>query len=297
MRFFLLLIVFQFFLGCSSNNDIGNKEIANEEIANEETENDDGQDELPDTTAVDLGIIIPGTQQAYINGTTGLEYGFHLYTPAEYDTNGEDEFPLLVYLHGSGSRGDSSVDEEVLDVILLNGPARLIDRGMWNPEQPMVVVSPQSPTTWNTGLLHDFIGLLAENLKIDRERIYMTGYSMGGRGCFDYISDFGNDSYAAVIVPIAGWGNEQTGNQFVNTPVWAFHGHEDKIITYDSSVNMVNAINNENPETLAKLTIYPEVGHGSWARTYDSSGIGTENSNYDPFDMTIYEWMYQFKKR
>lgn len=302
MRFFLFLFVFHIFLGCSTTDDSSNNvpidnEIANEETTDEETTNEEEEAEVPDTVNVELGVITPDTQQAYINGTTGLEYGFHLYTPEEYDVDGEEEFPLLVYLHGSGSRGDSAIDEGALDRILFNGPAKLIHRGMWDPEQPMIVVSPQSPTTWNTGHLHEFIRLLVQNLNIDSERIYMTGWSMGGRGCFDYISDYGSDSYVAASVPIAGWGDVQTGEQFINTPVWAFHGDDDQVISYDSSVDMVNAINTENPETLAKLTIYPDVDHDSWTRTYDSTGMGTGSSDYDSFDMTIYAWMSQFRKR
>ena len=57
-----------------------------------------------------------------------------------------------------------------------------------------------------------------------------------------------------------------------------------------------NAINEANPETRAKLTIYPGVGHDSWTRTYNSSGMGDESTDYDPFDISIYDWMFLFEK-
>ena len=269
----LLYLGFLFIIGCGSNDN------------NSQNTND-----------LDLGVIKSGVQQAYLKGTTNTQYGFYLYTPSQYDATNEEKFPLLIYLHGGGSRGDSSINPNDLNVILLDGPPSLINEIRWNPKYPMIVACPQSPTVWNTEHLHDFISFLVESLKVDTQRIYMTGFSMGGKGCFDYVSNKGDNSYVAALVPIAGFGDASKGKQFKNIPVWAFHGDADNIVPYSSSVSMINAINAEDPATRAKLTIYSGVNHNSWTRTYDNTAIGEGNVNYDPFDITIYEWMYLYKK-
>ncbi|WP_074409078.1 MULTISPECIES: carboxylesterase family protein [Aquimarina] len=245
---------------------------------------------------VELNTIPSGVQKAYLKGSTKSQYGFYAYVPSEYNIANTEKFPLLIHLHGGGARGDSSVNPNDLNSILFDGPSSLIYKNQWNPKHPMIVVSPQSPSIWNTENLHNFIAFLINNLKIDTQRIYMTGFSMGGKGCYDYVSSKGSNSYVVAIVPIAGWGDVSTGNQFTNIPVWAFHGDADRIISYDKSISMVNAINAENPTTKAKITIYSGVGHDSWSRTYDNTGRGSGNSAYDPFDISIYEWMYLYKK-
>lgn len=42
------------------------------------------------------------------------------------------------------------------------------------------------------------------------------------------------------------------------------------------------------------VTMYPGVGHNSWTRTYDGTGMGTERADYDAFNMSIYDWMLQY---
>ena len=59
---------------------------------------------------------------------------------------------------------------------------------------------------------------------------------------------------------------------------------------------MVDSINKYNPLVKAKLTLYPGVGHDSWSRTYDGSGMGTERADYESFDMSIYDWMFLYTK-
>ncbi|WP_422360381.1 dienelactone hydrolase family protein [Reichenbachiella sp.] len=241
-------------------------------------------------------VAEPGKQVAFLNQSTAAPFGFYLYTPDVYDSTASEIYPLLIHLHGGGARGNSATNPEVLKQLLYDGPPHLIDKGLWAPSQPILVASPQSSTPWDTDLLHEFIGYLIDKLQIDTKRIYMTGFSMGANGCFNYIGDKAEASYAVAIVPIAGWGNQSDADKFKNIGVWAFHGKADAIISHTSSIQMINAINSANPSTEAKLSIYPHVGHNSWARTYNGSGQGTTDPAYDPFDESIYDWLYSFEK-
>lgn len=258
---------------------------------------DDNDDTVPGTGSNNISLRVnPGAHQAFLLGETTAPYGFYLYTPSSYGAIDETRHSLLIHLHGGGARGNSKSNPQDLDKILYDGPPLLISNNQWAPNHDMIVASPQSPNQWNTDQLHHFISYLISQLSIDTHRIYLTGFSMGARGCFDYVTAKGDEGYAVAIVPIAGWGNSTLSHQFENIPVWAFHGDADNIVSVNSSINMVTSINNNEPATRAKLTIFPGVDHFSWPRTYDGSGKGDESPDYDPFDMDIYEWMHLFEK-
>ncbi len=250
-----------------------------------------------DSVVIDSALMVtPGVQQAFLEGTTETPFGFYLFTPLEYKPQTSERLPLLIYLHGGGARGKSSTNPGILNRVLFDGPPKLISKNEWSPSRPMIVVSPQSPIIWRPDSLHEFIAYLINNLHVNVNRIYMTGLSMGGNGTFSYVSAKGSDAYVAAIVPIAGWGDVSTGSQFKDIAVWSFHGDADNVISVNRSIEMTNNINSTNPKTKAKLTIYPGVSHDSWTRTYNGTGAGTESSNYDTFDMDIYDWMLLFEK-
>lgn len=277
MKTFTYLIILLPFLFLSCSGD---------DINYNEKQND--LDVLPE----DIG----GMQKANILGATNAVFGHYIYTPSDYSNNSPN-YPLLVFLHGSGERGNSETNANILKKVLVNGPPKLIEKGEWTLKYPMIVASPQLHSgNWNPDDIHSFIAYLINNYNINTNRIYVTGLSLGAFGCFSYISSYGTDSYAAAIVPIAGGGNINSGSMYTKTPVWAFHGDNDNVVSHNQSINMINAINETNPETSAKLTIYPEVSHNSWSRTYDSTGMGTESSNYDAFNMSIYDWLFLYKK-
>lgn len=265
-------------MGCSDN----------ESVRNENEQNEDDLTSLPKDTG--------GLQKGHILGSTNAIYGHYIYTPSNYNNN-SPTYPLLVFLHGSGQIGNSQTNLDELKKLLYTGPPDMIYNNRWSPKYPMIVASPQLTSgTWNADDVHTFIEYIISNYPINTDRIYLTGYSLGAFGCFDYISKYGAAAYASAIVPIAGGGNKNTGSQFTTIPVWAFHGENDNTVSKNGSINMVNAINAANPLVKAKLTLYPGVGHDSDTRTFDGTGMGTENSSYDAFDMSIYEWMFKYRK-
>jgi predicted peptidase len=225
-------------------------------------------------------------------GTNDAFYGYYAYTPSEKGP----KYPLLLFLHGAGEKGNSSNDNSILDLVLRNGPPMLINKSEWNPKYPMIVISPQCHEYgWNGAKIHEFIKFIIKNYDINTKRIYVTGLSMGGYGTFSYLTTTADSCFAAAAVPICGAGNTIKVEGMKHIPVWAFHGDDDKTVLPSGSINMVNAINEANPPINAKLTMYPGVGHNSWARTYDGTGMGTESTDYDAFDMSIYNWMFQYE--
>jgi predicted peptidase len=195
-----------------------------------------------------------------------------VYLPADYDK--QDKWPLILFLHGAGERGDN------LELIKRHGPPKLIAHGK---QFPFIVVSPQCPKDhwWNYELLtlSALLDEIVAKYKVDQDRVYLTGMSMGGFGTWA-LAGYTPHRFAAII-PICGGGEPLLTRVFKHTPVWAFHGGKDPIVPVKRSKELIDALQKSDDE--AKLTIYPEAQHDSWTVTYDNP--------------EIYEWLLKHKRQ
>ncbi len=166
--------------------------------------------------------------------------------------------PLILFLHGSGERGSDLLHagDEGLPEILAN-----------IPEAALVVV-PQCPenTRWTDHLeaFETILDTVTAGYAVDPNRIYLTGLSLGGQGSW-YLAARAPERFAA-LVPVCGRSNPEEAARLKNLPVWAFHGAEDEVVPPSESEKMVRAL--EKVEADVKLTVYPGVGHNSWAKAY-----------------------------
>jgi predicted peptidase len=214
------------------------------------------------------GKQVPAKLDAQVHVTLN----YLLYLPPGYDK--QDKWPLVLFLHGAGERGDN------LDKVKMHGPPKLVDKGK---EFPFIIVSPQCPNGhwWNnelvplTALLDD----IESKYKVDRDRVYCTGLSMGGFGTWALAA--ANPNRFAAIVPICGGGEPLLARALKNMPVWAFHGGKDPVVPVKRSQDLIDALKKVNPE--AKLTIYPDALHDSWTATYDNP--------------EVYDWLLAHKRK
>lgn len=185
-----------------------------------------------------------------------------LYVPKDYEQ--QESWPLLLFLHGSGERGDN------LEVVKKHGPPRLAAEGK---ELPFIVVSPQCPADrrWRPFELSALLDDLQERLKVDRRRVYVTGLSMGGYGTWE-LAAFEPRRFAA-IVPICGGGDPRRARDLAPIPTWVFHGAKDNAVPLARSQEMVDAIQERGGKP--KFTIYPEAGHDSWTEAYNTAELYT----------------------
>ncbi|WP_017730391.1 PKD domain-containing protein [Nafulsella turpanensis] len=218
-----------------------------------------------------------GSHEARRLGSTSAPYGFYEYLPNDFKSSSR-EFPLLIFLHGAGERGDG---QSQLDQAVKFGPGREINNGK---DFPFVVLSPQTDDYWSVHELDEFIAFATQKYNIDEDQVYLTGLSMGAMGLVDYLEQH-SDKIAAVV-PIAGSGDPSKTCNYSDVPLWAFHGDRDQVVSINGSKNIVNAYNNckPAPEPKAKLTIMKGKAHWGWNDVYDGS-LGD-----------IYGWMLQFSK-
>ena len=204
-----------------------------------------------------LVIILVVGLAACRSGPDRYEYLITL--PEGYAEQPETAWPLMLFLHGVGESGDS------LDLVTKHGPPKLIKQGQ---AFPFIVVSPQTPVDhwWIPGLLDKLLDEVIAQHRVDEDRIYVTGLSMGGYGTWALAAEYPNRF--AAIAPICGGGDPGRACAFKHLPVWAFHGAQDGVVSLERSQEMIDAL--EACGSDARLTVYPDADHDSWTETYDN---------------------------
>ncbi|MEP4078547.1 prolyl oligopeptidase family serine peptidase [Haloferula sp.] len=185
--------------------------------------------------------------------------------PAPLATNSKR--PLVVFLHGSGERGDD------LEKVKTHGPPK---QALEGHGLPFVVLAPQCPAKkwWNLESVVALTKHIAAERNIDPKRIHLTGLSMGGYGTWAIIAK--EPELFASAVPICGGGDPDTASIFKNLPIWAFHGERDDAVPVSKTRAMEKALTDAGAKQ-ARFTYYPEAEHDSWTQTYN--------------DPALYAWM------
>ena len=216
----------------------------------------------------------PHTLTSKITNRPLLDYW--LYLPPEYEAQSATRWPLILFLHGFGERGDSLTD---LELVKLHGIPRVLESGK---DLPFIVVSPQcSRQSWWTlqqPALKALLDSIMAQYAVNPSQVYLTGLSMGGYGSWSLGIEY-PDLFAA-IVPVCGGGVSSEVAALKNVPVWAFHGAKDDVVLPHRTQDMVNALQKAGGD--ARLTIYPEATHNSWTVTYDNP--------------ELYDWLLSHKK-
>lgn len=184
------------------------------------------------------------------------ELHYLLFLPSTYAVHPQ-RWPLMLFLHGAGERGDD------LQLVKRHGVAKIVEE---QPAFPLLVVSPQCPPTeaWAPEPLLALLDDIEQHYDVDPERLYVTGLSMGGFGTWA-VAIAAPDRFAA-IAPICGGGDPSRVGVLRHLPVWAFHGARDPIVPLQRTVEMVEALRQCGGNV--RFTVYPEAGHDAWTATY-----------------------------
>ena len=193
--------------------------------------------------------------------TRTVRFPYLLYLPEDYG-EAEKKWPVIIFLHGMGERGDN------LESVKKHGPPKILEN---RTDFPFVVISPQCPDDrwWQTDDLAVFIDRVLAGLSIDEDRVYLTGLSMGGFATWQLAAE--HPEKFAAIAPICGGGEPAMARYLQRMPIWAFHGAKDSVVPVERTKQMVEAVQERggNP----KLTIYPDADHDSWTETYENPDL------------------------
>jgi predicted esterase len=202
----------------------------------------------PPATAPDLG---PGLHAlVFTRPQAEQPVNYLLFLPRNSGGGGE-RWPMIFYLHGKSLCGD---DPQMLTKY---GPPKIASR---DPAFPFIVVAPQcrAGERWtDIGTLDALLADVLAHYPVDPDRVYLTGFSMGGGGAWRFGG--AKPERFAAIAAIAGVEEPGSVKGLARVPVWAFHGTDDTAIAPTASQAMADAIRAAGGEV--KLELIPGCGH------------------------------------
>ena len=228
-------------------------------------------DVLPDASAIPCSI----GSVAVRRGDSIMRMPYRLVAPATLAEGAT--YPLVVFLHGAGERGDDGVSA------LRHFADRMATPSM-RSRYPCFILAVQCPkeqrwvdADWSastppafadrpTPALDAVIAALRTTVRsrpIDMSRIYLTGLSMGGYGTWDLAAR--HPGWFAAAVPVCGGGDPATGPRFAGLPVRAVHGLKDGVVPPERTRAMVSAIRAAGGDA---VLIEPDCGHDAWTVAY-----------------------------
>jgi predicted peptidase len=197
-------------------------------------------------------------------------------------------YPLIVFLHGSGERGNDASD------ILLKHPGQFFANDTNRTNYPCFVLIPQCrPNSWwsntiknpkskdsingmysflpsdtitnDTRLLIALLKQLSKNKQVDSKRIAIGGISMGAMGTFEMLWRMPN--FFSCAYAICGGGSvEKISASVKNMPIKIFHGLADNVVKHIHSQRMYNALQTKGAKV--ELIEYKNVQHNSWVNAF-----------------------------
>ncbi len=217
-------------------------------------------------------------------------YKYRIMYPSNFDPN--SSYPLLVFLHGAGERGDNNIDQ-------LKHIAAIFTQDSIRNKFPAIIVFPQcakddywasvdslrrrvdsrQDPTKSMNQVIQIIDKLEKRSFINTERIHIAGLSMGGFGTFDLLARF-PQRFASAIA-ICGGADLLNVGKIMQTPLRIYHGALDKVVPVQNSRNIATA--------LAKLKAnyeyieYPDGTHDVWTRAM---------SEHDQLD-----WLFSYTRK
>lgn len=197
-----------------------------------------------------------------------LSYALHI------PSNTKEKKPLILFLHGSGEKGND------IEKVKVHGPFKYLK----THDLDAYVLAPQCPENeyWDSEVLYRLILKIQKEYNIDSNRIYLTGLSMGGWGAWNLA--FEHPETFAALVPIAGFVDRvpMIENCKITTiPIRIFHGLLDDVVDVNYSITIYKKLKACNADI--KLTVFDDANHDSWTRVYDNK--------------EIYDWMFQQVKK
>ncbi len=192
-------------------------------------------------------------------------YTYEVYVPAELQ--GKQNLPVILFLHGIGQRGSGGF-------LAVDGVKGAMLRH-YLEKVPAIILLPQcrKGSYWSDPVMDQMVtGAISQTVSefhADPSRLYLTGVSMGGYGAWHLASE--HPGKFAAVVSICGGSPVYEGERFNSiarrvgrTPVWVFHGADDRVVPVTESRQMVEALKANQGNV--RYNEYEGVGHNVWLK-------------------------------
>jgi len=205
------------------------------------------------------------------------DYQYSIYVPTDYSP--KKSYPVVFYLHGGG-RGRFHPDQGKRNMVSdrLRDNKRATDAGYSRNVFDFIgyiLVSPVKPVAkWNAKVFKRLLAHVRSKVSVDENRVYVTGFSMGGQGT--WIVACGNDgSYKiAAMMPLGAWGCRQVKRgttpqtcKTLKTAVWTLHCPKDPVSKISEQLPLFQS--HLDLGGYGRFTMIPGRGHISRPRGND----------------------------
>jgi predicted peptidase len=203
------------------------------------------------------------------------------YCEGTYNMNASGKPAIILFLHGGGERGDAS---DNASQVRLGLPA-IISAIKADPTRKVIVLAPQCPSnqTWGgmgrlpedgsaaIDILPKLIEQKIKDYGADPDRVYITGFSMGGIGTLEMCARR-PDLYAAAVAICCG-GSQAQADKMVKIPTQLHQGAADTTVQPARTRAFYDMLKNAGGNVT--YTEYPGVGHNSWDNAYADKNTWT----------------------
>ena len=268
--------------GCASPISTPQNSSTEEVISSTPSPTDEPLPTAPPSATTDLATDL-ATVSANNNGQHSFSSekanrNYLLFLPAAYGNDPSQKWPLIIFLHGSGTRGNN------IDNLMYEALPQILG---FTPDFPFIVLSPQLTNDseedyWTrekvVASLFALLEEVQEKYSVDPERIYLTGVSIGGNGVWEIGLSY-PDRFAA-LVPVMGFYGDTASVEVPDNicdlkevPIWAFHGVKDHIVPLWVEEDLVNALKACGGN--AQMTVYPDGDHDISGQAYENQDLYT----------------------
>lgn len=203
-------------------------------------------------------MMLPLTSMAQIMACRGFVeggYDFWLYLPDSYEK--AEELPVVMFLHGKSLSGDS------LEMVLRYGSINAVMRGR---HINAIIVAPQAQQAWEPNRVMALYDWIDDHYKVDTNRFYVLGMSMGGYGTLDVATQYPERVAAAIAMCGGASGKELCG--LSTLPLWIIHGTADRDVPVSCSDRVVDSIRSCGDTTRLIYDRMEGVNHTRLARVF-----------------------------
>lgn len=232
-------------------------------------------------------------KSVFVEGQDSLNY--QIMYPLNYDSS--KQYPLILFLHGAGERGNDNKRQMHLGSHIFrdkenqkNYPAIVIfpqcpKEVMWTnrrkfkkPDRMVFEFPVSDPAPRPSQLVNSLVEQLVADKKVNADKMYVMGISMGGIGSLEYLYRW-PDKYAAAYI-VCGGHNADLARYYSHIPIWFVHGEKDPVVPIEYSRSVYEEHYKLNQNT--RFKVYPGLDHSIWTPAFK--------------EKELLPWLFQFSK-